>query len=111
MPLVPSPLPPALPSLNQLDTIQSTLGGAAPATHGRTATTTMGIDVVLGSQWGDEGKGKLVDMLSQVRALAARAPGLIGQSLSIVLTEEGWEGGKPVRRRGEGAELVAAPST
>ena len=26
-----------------------------------------GIDVVLGSQWGDEGKGKLVDMLSQVR--------------------------------------------
>lgn len=26
-----------------------------------------GIDVVLGAQWGDEGKGKLVDMLSQVR--------------------------------------------
>jgi len=25
-----------------------------------------GIDVVLGSQWGDEGKGKLVDILSQV---------------------------------------------
>ena len=25
------------------------------------------IDVVLGAQWGDEGKGKLVDMLSQVR--------------------------------------------
>jgi hypothetical protein len=24
------------------------------------------IDVVLGAQWGDEGKGKLVDMLSQV---------------------------------------------
>ena len=28
-----------------------------------------GIDVVLGSQWGDEGKGKLVDMLSQVSCL------------------------------------------
>jgi adenylosuccinate synthase len=26
-----------------------------------------GIDVVLGAQWGDEGKGKLVDILSQVR--------------------------------------------
>jgi Adenylosuccinate synthetase len=26
-----------------------------------------GIDVVLGAQWGDEGKGKLVDLLSQVR--------------------------------------------
>jgi hypothetical protein len=25
------------------------------------------IDVVLGGQWGDEGKGKLVDILSQVR--------------------------------------------
>ena len=30
-----------------------------------------GIDVVLGSQWGDEGKGKLVDMLSQVRVFLA----------------------------------------
>jgi adenylosuccinate synthase len=28
---------------------------------------TPGIDVVLGAQWGDEGKGKLVDVLSQVR--------------------------------------------
>lgn len=27
-----------------------------------------GIDIVLGAQWGDEGKGKLVDILSQVRA-------------------------------------------
>lgn len=26
-----------------------------------------GIDIVLGAQWGDEGKGKLVDVLSQVR--------------------------------------------
>lgn len=26
-----------------------------------------GIDIVLGAQWGDEGKGKLVDILSQVR--------------------------------------------
>ncbi len=25
-----------------------------------------GIDIVLGAQWGDEGKGKLVDILSQV---------------------------------------------
>ena len=29
------------------------------------------IDVVLGAQWGDEGKGKLVDMLSQVRTKIA----------------------------------------
>ena len=28
-----------------------------------------GIDVVLGGQWGDEGKGKLVDILSQVSSV------------------------------------------
>jgi hypothetical protein len=32
----------------------------------RPSKTKHGIDVVLGAQWGDEGKGKLVDMLSQV---------------------------------------------
>jgi hypothetical protein len=31
-----------------------------------------GIDVVLGSQWGDEGKGKLVDILSQVSPVLPR---------------------------------------
>ena len=31
------------------------------------ANAKYGIDIVLGAQWGDEGKGKLVDMLSQVR--------------------------------------------
>jgi len=34
-----------------------------------------GIDVVLGSQWGDEGKGKLVDMLSQEYDVCARVAG------------------------------------
>ena len=31
-----------------------------------TKTKKSGIDIVLGGQWGDEGKGKLVDILSQV---------------------------------------------
>ena len=31
-----------------------------------TSQNQKGIDVVLGGQWGDEGKGKLVDILSQV---------------------------------------------
>ena len=49
---------------------------SAAAEAAKTATTKKGgggaskrpygIDVVLGSQWGDEGKGKLVDILSQV---------------------------------------------
>lgn len=32
------------------------------------ASADKGIDIVLGAQWGDEGKGKLVDLLSQVRS-------------------------------------------
>jgi hypothetical protein len=31
-----------------------------------TSAKQKGIDIVLGGQWGDEGKGKLVDILSQV---------------------------------------------
>ncbi|GMI25513.1 hypothetical protein TeGR_g11694 [Tetraparma gracilis] len=34
-----------------------------------------GIDVVLGAQWGDEGKGKLVDILSQTYDVCARVAG------------------------------------
>jgi adenylosuccinate synthase len=45
--------------------IEATLG--TPSKSSRRAAH--GIDVVLGAQWGDEGKGKLVDMLSQVRTL------------------------------------------
>lgn len=36
---------------------------------------TKGIDIVLGAQWGDEGKGKLVDMLSQQYDVCARVAG------------------------------------
>ena len=65
-----------------MDTIQKVLGitnteePSSPKkryTHHHDTTTSShkkdkpGIDVVLGSQWGDEGKGKLVDILSQVR--------------------------------------------
>ena len=56
----------------QVETIQNTLGISEQSTSGLTSKSTIksskkaGIDVVLGSQWGDEGKGKLVDMLSQV---------------------------------------------
>lgn len=33
------------------------------------------VDVVLGAQWGDEGKGKLVDILSQKYDVVARVAG------------------------------------
>jgi adenylosuccinate synthase len=38
--------------------------------HGSTAVT-----VVLGTQWGDEGKGKLVDILAQEIDVCARCAG------------------------------------
>lgn len=44
-------------STSSVKTVSSAKGGA----------TKNGIDIVLGAQWGDEGKGKLVDVLSQVR--------------------------------------------
>lgn len=54
---------------NKVSNIEVLLGGKsgsnAPSKGGSGA---QGIDIVLGAQWGDEGKGKLVDILSQVRA-------------------------------------------
>lgn len=66
-----------------METIQETLGvsnqtkskldkytnDAKSSSSTTTKNKKPGIDVVLGSQWGDEGKGKLVDMLSQVNVL------------------------------------------
>jgi len=38
-------------------------------------STSKGVDVVLGAQWGDEGKGKLVDILSANYDICARVAG------------------------------------
>jgi adenylosuccinate synthase len=49
--------------------IEVLLGGGASTGAPKKAdveSSGKGIDIVLGAQWGDEGKGKLVDMLSQV---------------------------------------------
>jgi Adenylosuccinate synthetase len=57
--------------VNKLEqTVGSNVASAAAAKDNDAAfmiKKTPGIDVVLGAQWGDEGKGKLVDVLSQVR--------------------------------------------
>ena len=45
--------------------IETVLGGGY-AGASAASSKNHGIDIVLGAQWGDEGKGKLVDMLSQV---------------------------------------------
>lgn len=44
-----------------------------------------GIDVVLGAQWGDEGKGKLVDMLSQDYDIIVRVAGGSNAGHTIVV--------------------------
>jgi len=44
-----------------------------------------GIDVVLGGQWGDEGKGKLVDILSQSYDVCARVAGGSNAGHTIVV--------------------------
>jgi len=61
----------SLAALQQLDVVSTTTASAIAKTKmsnekQKIATRPYGIDVVLGSQWGDEGKGKLVDILSQV---------------------------------------------
>ncbi len=48
-------------AVNELELSLGQLSGDAPSKKSKGK-----IDVVLGAQWGDEGKGKLVDMLSQV---------------------------------------------
>lgn len=43
------------------------------------------VDVVLGAQWGDEGKGKLVDILSGQYAICARVAGGSNAGHTIVV--------------------------
>jgi len=84
-----------------VETIQQTLGVAATtassdkyandaksttaAAARRRKNAKPGIDVVLGSQWGDEGKGKLVDMLSQEYDVCARVAGGSNAGHTIVV--------------------------
>lgn len=46
------------------------------------------VDVVLGAQWGDEGKGKLVDILSGKYAICARVAGGSNAGHTIVVKVE-----------------------
>ena len=43
------------------------------------------VDVILGAQWGDEGKGKLVDMLSADYEICARVAGGSNAGHTIVV--------------------------
>lgn len=81
---------------SKVESIQQTLGVADASSNAtyKSATSSSssaskkkkpGIDVVLGSQWGDEGKGKLVDMLSQEYDVCARVAGGSNAGHTIVV--------------------------
>jgi len=64
------------------------LGNGSPSTgnpSSSSSTKRQKIDVVLGAQWGDEGKGKLVDMLSQTYDVCARVAGGSNAGHTIVV--------------------------
>ena len=48
------------------------------------------VDVVLGSQWGDEGKGKLVDLLAVNMDITARCAG--GNNAGHTVIADGIKG-------------------
>lgn len=92
-----APTPTVLGLLQELSQkvarLEHTLGAtaaAASAAPPKAATSThpnqqQGIDVVLGAQWGDEGKGKLVDLLSQNYDVCARVAGGSNAGHTIVV--------------------------
>lgn len=75
----------------RLSNLERTIGATAAAGAAGTATTPAaaypkhGIDIVLGAQWGDEGKGKLVDLLSQKYDVCARVAGGSNAGHTIVV--------------------------
>eukprot|EP00934_Nitzschia_sp_Nitz4_P009238 Nitzschia sp. Nitz4//scaffold19_size178191//50020//53568//NITZ4_001966-RA/size178191-augustus-gene-0.101-mRNA-1//-1//CDS//3329540646//9228//frame0 len=66
---------------SKLSNIEAVLGSVETAPKAKKA----GIDIVLGAQWGDEGKGKLVDILSQEYDVCARVAGGSNAGHTIVV--------------------------
>jgi len=69
--------------LAKLNRIESAVANPHRHTDGLNA----GVDVVLGAQWGDEGKGKLVDSLSQSYDVIVRVAG--GSNAGHTIVHEG----------------------
>jgi len=67
--------------------LESSLGiqSGGGASKSKSSTKKQKIDVVLGAQWGDEGKGKLVDILSQEYDVCARVAGGSNAGHTIVV--------------------------
>jgi adenylosuccinate synthase len=73
---------------NRLARLEDTVGCSFPNAANNRSLPNSGtgtIDVVLGAQWGDEGKGKLVDLLSQRYDVCARVAGGSNAGHTIVV--------------------------
>ncbi|GCB82260.1 hypothetical protein scyTo_0022883, partial [Scyliorhinus torazame] len=87
------PDPAAPPSPKRLRAAERDGRGAGPRSLGNRVT------VVLGAQWGDEGKGKVVDLLAQDADLVCRCQGGNNAGHTVVAEKnlhrgkglEGWE--------------------
>jgi len=72
----------------KLSNLEASIGSSSTSSSSSSASNsndTNGIDVVLGAQWGDEGKGKLVDLLSQEYDVCARVAGGSNAGHTIVV--------------------------
>mmetsp|Transcript_16917 Transcript_16917/g.21408 ORF Transcript_16917/g.21408 Transcript_16917/m.21408 type:complete len:527 (+) Transcript_16917:78-1658(+) len=74
----------------KVESIEKTIGSFerqsdSSGSSNSSALKPSGIDVVLGGQWGDEGKGKLVDILSQEYDVCARVAGGSNAGHTIVV--------------------------
>jgi len=71
----------------KVNNMEALIGGGSPYGNAarRGPKSDKGIDIVLGAQWGDEGKGKLVDVLSQEYDVCARVAGGSNAGHTIVV--------------------------
>ena len=77
--------------VNQLEQTMGAATNTTPRNMTTMATKKHGIDVVLGAQWGDEGKGKLVDVLSQNYDVCARVAGGSNAGHTIVVNNKKYK--------------------
>ncbi|KAE8961091.1 Adenylosuccinate synthetase, partial [Phytophthora rubi] len=76
-----------LATLNEVVAKLNRIESAVANPHRHTDGLNSGVDVVLGAQWGDEGKGKLVDSLSQSYDVILRVAG--GSNAGHTIVHEG----------------------
>ena len=68
-----------------LRSLQCRMASGVGAVSCSEKTTTMSVKIIVGAQWGDEGKGKVVDMLTEQSDIVARYQGGANAGHTIVV--------------------------